>query len=871
MINFRKLGSVLASVAMIGSTIGIAAAASYPAPFVQNGAADVAVVYGSNAAATDLVAVTDITANLQAKLAAQTATTGGSSISTSGGDAVSLASGSDLLYLNDELNENVQTLTKDDLATVLADGKFTDDDGTNYDYEQTITVGSGATFAFGNSDNDLTDPTLLLNLPTSTATPIYNLTVTFDEAVNFTDSASEGETLTVFGKTYTIGTATDVNNLVLLGGSDAELINVGETKTLTVKGQTYEVTLNGISSDATPKASITVNGATKTFTEGQTKAIVEGVDLFAKTVFRTGDNLGHVEIEVGADRLTLANGDAVKVGSEDTEIDGTLVGISGGTTAMTKLTIAVSAADNDVNHVVTGGAFADPVFGTVKVQFQAVQNGPVIVGKADTSTTRSKLSIEKGGNRELQVTATDAAGNTKNIPFTYQNATSDDNGNNIILVEGAAIADDEYFILNSGNYQHFMQMTKVNVGNGATDDVAFKDVFTGTSYAIDDKNFASGQTITINNQVYTVTNLSATTVKVTSSDIATNVAVFPYIELVSGEDHMFAFTDDVLAISGGSATSDIALDLPTGTVNVDIVDASTRDCNITISGTGVTTTRINNATRVDTVTIGSVDYVFDYVDTATDSGTCAGLNLTVALESTQSATGDVNWTAPGLLFVEDEDKSEAVTTTKNAVFLKTTDATYSTVVAPVFTGTSDTESFDDSDFTGYVTNFGTYVLFDSSDTNQDFASLTYPKTPMYADVYVAESSASVLGGSSGNGNVAELGSVAVADSEVSSVATKNLVVVGGSCVNSVAADLLGAAACNADFTAKTSVAAGSFLIQTFSRTGGKVATLVAGYNAGDTTNAAKAFTTQAIDTTVGKKYTGSTATSVALATTATTA
>ena len=149
--------------------------------------------------------------------------------------------------------------------------------------------------------------------------------------------------------------------------------------------------------------------------------------------------------------------------------------------------------------------------------------------------------------------------------------------------------------------------------------------------------------------------------------------------------------------------------------------------------------------------------------------------------------------------------------------------------------------------------------------------MTYPKTQMYADVYVAESSASVLGGSSGNGNVAELGSVAVADSEVSSVATKNLVVVGGSCVNSVAADLLGAAACNADFTAKTSVAAGSFLIQTFSRTGGKVATLVAGYNAGDTTNAAKAFTTQAIDTTVGKKYTGSTATSVALATTATTA
>jgi hypothetical protein len=48
---------------MLSSTVALAAAANYPAPFVSNGVADVAVVYGANAAQTDLVAAPEITAN----------------------------------------------------------------------------------------------------------------------------------------------------------------------------------------------------------------------------------------------------------------------------------------------------------------------------------------------------------------------------------------------------------------------------------------------------------------------------------------------------------------------------------------------------------------------------------------------------------------------------------------------------------------------------------------------------------------------------------------------------------------------------------------------------------------------------------------
>ncbi|MDO8516773.1 MAG: hypothetical protein Q7S33_01490, partial [Nanoarchaeota archaeon] len=58
--NFKKIATVIGSVLMVGSTMGIAAASAYPAPFVQNGAASVAVVVGANAAGSDFFAATTV-------------------------------------------------------------------------------------------------------------------------------------------------------------------------------------------------------------------------------------------------------------------------------------------------------------------------------------------------------------------------------------------------------------------------------------------------------------------------------------------------------------------------------------------------------------------------------------------------------------------------------------------------------------------------------------------------------------------------------------------------------------------------------------------------------------------------------------------
>ena len=469
--NFRKVASVIASAVMLGSSIGMAAAANYPAPFIQAGSGTVGVVVGGD---LDWAAAFDLGVSLQEELAKQTASSSGTveaAACVSDSTCASLNSGSNLLYLNDELNENVQTVTKDDLKNVLADGTFTDDDGTDYDYEQSLIVGTDATdtVAFGTSSGDLDDPALMVTLGNTAAKSIYNLTVTFDDAVNFSHSDSEGESLTLFGKTYTVSTDTDADTLVLLGGAEEKTVNLAATETFTIGTTAYTVGLVGITDATTPKATVTVNGASASFTEGQSKK-VGGVDVFVKEVNRYSETAGNVKVQLGSGKLTFENGNAVQEGSDNTDIDVTNVVITGTVGAMTKMVIQVAAPDTDVDYLLPGTSFTDPVFGSLRLDFLRMVNGPALSGHTDNSTARGTVRITSAGDRELNLVVTDKSGVTKTLPFAYQNVTQDDNSKAIHLFEGDAIGDEEYFILNSGDQEMFMQMKKVPAAAGATED-----------------------------------------------------------------------------------------------------------------------------------------------------------------------------------------------------------------------------------------------------------------------------------------------------------------------------------------------------------------------------------------------------------------
>jgi hypothetical protein len=151
--------------------------------------------------------------------------------------------------------------------------------------------------------------------------------------------------------------------------------------------------------------------------------------------------------------------------------------------------------------------------------------------------------------------------------------------------------------------------------------------------------------------------------------------------------------------------------------------------------------------------------------------------------------------------------------------------------------------------------FGTLVTIDQSDSDQYSASISYPDEQVSAMIYID----APAGGSS----TGSLGNVQVMDSELAGSGndTKNLIVVGGSCVNTVASSLLGGnAGCGASWTAATGAGSGEWIIQTFANpwASSKVATLVAGWEQSDTANAATYLTTQNPVTTVGTKLKGTT-------------
>ncbi|MEX2017418.1 MAG: hypothetical protein WD876_03010, partial [Candidatus Pacearchaeota archaeon] len=164
----------------------------------------------------------------------------------------------------------------------------------------------------------------------------------------------------------------------------------------------------------------------------------------------------------------------------------------------------------------------------------------------------------------------------------------------------------------------------------------------------------------------------------------------------------------------------------------------------------------------------------------------------------------------------------------------------------------DAEESKDHDIAYVPSDLASKVTFDDSADEFDF-TIEYFGEEVTADVQV------VAGGSVGSGT-ADLGGVLVTDAEVSSVSSKNLVVVGGSCINTVAANLVGGAYCGAAWTSATGVGTGQYLVQSYASpySTGKVAVLVAGYEAAETAAGASRLVNQGstIDTAVGNKYLG---------------
>ena len=865
--NFKKITALATSVLLTGMSVGVAAAANYPAPFVSGDSANVAIVYGtgSGVSSLDLIQAGNIQTDLQSELG-----TGSGTDTTVEGEAYALFTSSRKLYMNTTLNSVKASLTDSQLPTVLADSSFEGD--VTADVTQTIKINSNARVQFGKYPSDDDDPTVAITLGTTAGKHIYNATVSFNKNVNLTSSDSIGEELSIFGQKYTVGAGTTTTDLYLYKSSETISLSIGgsdpSSTTVAVDGEEYTVELIA-ASDTAATVKVTDsdgNSESKEISEDASKK-VQGIDVAVNLADEdTATDRLIAEVTVGADKLKLTNGNEVRVGSDEDLIEGTNVVWSGTNwAATTGFIIQMFAEDTDEDALVEGGTFVDPVFESFKIDFSGLN-----IATMDSSD-RESIEVQNSGDNKATVKFTSHSGDEKTINWYYNSSTNarlaDSSNHSIVVLENATVNKSAFVVVGNEENGYLLELKSiVNGTSGYTDDyVEFQDVMSGDTYKSDTASAEGKASLSVQGESYTVyyTDNKGTagdesvTIDYPDTTVSQGDVIYPTIETSKGAK--LAFYEPLTFTLGGTGwVSGEDLYFPDGdgytTVDMTFVGAAAGDAgNWSIGGTQLNTTA---ATGGVAFKIGELWY----------NMTAVSANVTKLYLLAPENNATIN--EPGIVVFEEQDDS--TTQLYNAIIVEMEGSGLSTNGVGVndvkFTWDADAgwdEKIRESDDDLYdsMDYYGTLVTTDTSETSQKSAVISYPDDQVYAQVYVAEESASIT---SSSGSTSALGEVLVKDSEVADVSTKNLIVVGGSCINSAAATLLGGAYCGADFTSATGVGSGQFLIKGYASNDltSKHALLVAGYDAADTVNAATYLRTQTVDT--SSEYMGTSSTSADL-------
>lgn len=768
-LNYRKIASVLASAAMLSSTIGLAAAANYPTPFTDG----TAVVYGTNAASSDIAAAIDVFDQLKTRTSGSS--NAGASVS---GEAKAVETSSQPLYLGDIMNATKATFTKDQLPTVLADGTVTDDNGADRDYQLKIGI-PNTNNIFGTTVDSLSTPIIFSDFGNSSST--YTLRVVFPTSINM--SLLTDESIKLFGKEYVFsGRAADLTNtsVILFDKSTSVIVNDGES--VTAEGHTISVAVEDADT-----AAITIDGVTESHDEGFSGKI-GGVDIYIKNV--VGPNVAgtsrYAEVYLNSNKITLTNADNVVKNSED--VQGTLVYFTGSAGKVSEIGIITTPYnfDESVKYLKIGDSFTDPTFGTVKF---ALSN----INPDLTSSDRDLIQLTPSSDTQVALKFTNRAGKAYDINVLRTSKIGTLSNYTPIDGIGANISSLTYNLTTIGYDTNGRDMITSTAAVNAVGMIDQNDYF-----------------ITCSNdytqiwQLTSVQNSSEGKVKVVDQGEGSTTVTISLSGTAPGSTGTFTLGD------GSSITVTLA--------NSTAINITSGLCNYlyTKKGAKINLARANAPTNNASEIIIEEETAYNGGSFTDISGTSLGRNVSVRFAYNVAGRSGKD------MFVRD-----AMTNTAAGANVGTVNINYWT--GSLNNGNSDTH---------WLTKYGTFVTQVGGD--DDVVSTYYSEDAAKLGFYVGEVSSEITPGTTGSSG----GQISVMkDSEAGAVADKHLIVVGGSCVNTVAAKLLGSSSpvCGDDFTAKTKVGAGGYIVKSFESpyNANKVAMLVAGYEAADTVNAVK--------------------------------
>lgn len=771
----------------------------YSKPFCTDGdCSNFRIVYGSNAKAEDLAGGSDVIVRLGGDSYTLVSTTGGAETTATGGDAARLDTSANRLIPAECLNNARTTITDTEMSTLLADGTLYGDDGTAYDYTQDIQMNANACLYFSDSDNDLEDPTFHIEMVATSGSPTYTTRVTFSKAVPVNSTDIIDNAFTIFGAEYTVGSNSDGDTLILYGGADSQIINEGEEITITVGGEDYTVGVGGVSDDNT--ASVSVNGVLETMDTGNTKKI-SGLDVYLAAVYyypKEGQ-VSQAKVSLGSQKLTLESGDELLIGT-NTYVDETVVTITGSTSAntITAFTIATPAQESDEDNIEIGESYKDPVWGTFSLELSSTT--PALDADANDVITIT------GSSDTASIKFTDYGGTEKSIAFAYDNNTASGTSTPYLMTsdsykyvvsEGENVTYDHYVILDQADDTHLLQLSNLPGGKIKTSDVLrFTDVFSGTLY---EHTFTS------------------TEIGVNGCGVGANVSM-----RIGSQDY------NVMVCNASTKASSYAW-ITWQDTNSLAADA-TADYGSPGSYTLFPQIKAKNGEYIifvnnHTIVPNSSTVVLPYQGTTKTAAIVTGatgswLNGTINYTADTPAKGARVVPFPlkdyfsGIMILEEERADN----TYHAVYIGITTTGTATLTVKVDTPTfSDTANTRDGSGGVEWTTWGsdTYyseamdawgVIVEHYNKDEAKATITYPDTQLYADVFfLAEGAATSVTGV-GVGVVKQAvpitWSVSLVDTDIQDPATVdyNLILVGGSCANSLVQKLVDDGKLDAKYT-----------------------------------------------------------------------
>lgn len=490
--TIKKIVALSMGATMLAGTAAMALAADlsdYPSPFIKDSVFVGKIVIGEAAAAIDVLGATDIAASLQRDAAVGVA--GTSSSTATATDGYHFEENDVLVFGATLPSVGKNTVDDTDLPELLASGTVENDD-TEFDYDVELEFSGSVGTVDADIDNDLQDlgytkPMVYFSLDEGDA---YDVVIDFQDAWDASDFQNS-ETIELFGTEYTFDPDnTNTNDVLTLYGSETTLlIAKGGSETVTYNGKEYTLEVLGGNSDDS-SAILRINGDTRTVTEGDSKTMPSGgLPIYVKNVFVSnigGDDVS-VQLFIGSNKLELdEDGTVTKNGIE---LDEVTLAITGGNAThpwynVDTLTFTVSPgnADEEVDFILPGEAYVDPLFGAFKLNFVGATD--LMAGKEEIAFTRS------GDTFSMEFTPRDASSPVE-LTLLDGNAVETEMWTGTTL---AQLVEDEIFFYNDGNgiddyVTHVLQVESVSEGNVTTDEdfeVVIKDLSHGKTYTLDD-------------------------------------------------------------------------------------------------------------------------------------------------------------------------------------------------------------------------------------------------------------------------------------------------------------------------------------------------------------------------------------------------